>query len=139
MPDKLAAALPGPVVRVARNRLDYLVEVDSDEEVRAIRPDLGLLASLGNRGVIVTAEAEMTEGADFVSRYFAPGFGIDEDPVTGSTHCALGPYWAERFGKHELVGFQASERGGWVHVRVGSDRVAIGGNAVVVAQGTLSV
>jgi PhzF family phenazine biosynthesis protein len=74
-----------------------------------------------------------------VSRYFAPYFGIDEDPVTGSAHCALGPYWAERLGKQEMLGYQASDRGGWVRVNVRGDRVDIGGKAVTVVQGTLRV
>lgn len=138
MPDKLAAALTCDVKGVARNRLDYLIELESEEEVRSIRPDLRILASLAFRGLIVTAPADTT-GADFVSRYFAPYFGIDEDPVTGSTHCALGPYWSERLGKDELTGYQASERGGWVRVRILSDRVEIGGQAVTVMRGTLSV
>jgi len=139
MPDRLAAAIPSTPIHVARNRLDFLVELVSEDEVRDLKPDLPMVASLENRGVIVTAVADRTEGADFVSRYFAPYFGIDEDPVTGSTHCALGPFWGERLGKSEVVGYQASERGGWVKVRVNEDRVALGGSAVLVARGTLSV
>jgi predicted PhzF superfamily epimerase YddE/YHI9 len=85
---------------------------------------------------VLTARAD---GAayDFVSRFFAPKFGIDEDPVTGSAHCALGPYWAERLGKTELTGFQASARGGVVHVRVDGDRTVLGGRAVTVSRGEL--
>lgn len=139
LPDKLAAALSGKPIVVARNRLDYLVEVESESEVHAMRPDLTILRTLQFRGLIVTARARPTSEADFVSRYFAPSFGIDEDPVTGSAHCALGPYWRDRLGKSELIGYQASERGGWVRVRVHGDRVEIGGNAVIVARGTLSV
>lgn len=139
MPDRLAAAIPATPRHVARNRLDFFVELDSEDDVRVLKPDLPMVASLENRGVIVTAVADKTDGADFVSRYFAPFFGIDEDPVTGSTHCALGPYWADRLEKSELVGYQVSERGGWVKVRVNGDRVALGGSAVLVVRGTLSV
>ena len=139
MPDQLAAALPVKPIYVARNRLDYLVELTSESEVRSICPDLAMLKTLPSRGLIVTARAEETKGADFVSRYFAPYFGIDEDPVTGSAHCALGPFWEERLEKQHLLGYQASDRGGWVRVKVRGDRVDIGGKAVTVAQGTLRV
>jgi predicted PhzF superfamily epimerase YddE/YHI9 len=88
------------------------------------------------RGVIVTGRAEDSRW-DFVSRFFAPGAGIDEDPVTGSAHCALGPFWAERLGKDQLVGYQASARGGVVRVRVAGDRVHLGGQAVTVLRGEL--
>ena len=88
------------------------------------------------RGVIVTSRA-VTQGYDFVSRFFAPGSGIPEDPVTGSAHCALGPYWSERLGKTEFVAYQASARGGVVRVRVVGDRVKLGGQAVTVLRGTL--
>ena len=139
MPDQLAAAVPVKPIYVARNRLDYLVELKSESEVRSICPDLVMLKALPFRGLIVTARAEETKEADFVSRYFAPYFGIDEDPVTGSAHCALGPFWAGRLEKQELLGYQASDRSGWVHVNVRGDRVDIGGKAVTVAQGTLRV
>jgi predicted PhzF superfamily epimerase YddE/YHI9 len=94
------------------------------------------LAALPVRGVIVTGRAEDSRW-DFVSRFFAPGAGIDEDPVTGSAHCALGPFWAERLGKDQLVGYQASARGGVVRVRVAGDRVHLGGQAVTVLRGEL--
>jgi predicted PhzF superfamily epimerase YddE/YHI9 len=89
------------------------------------------------RGVIVTARAS-TPGYDFVSRFFAPNFGIDEDPVTGSAHCCLGPFWAEKLGKTEFVGYQASARGGVVRVRVEGARVRLGGQAVTVLRGELA-
>jgi predicted PhzF superfamily epimerase YddE/YHI9 len=86
--------------------------------------------------VIVTAPDDRDD-ADFVSRFFAPGSGVDEDPVTGSAHCALGPFWGERFGRTELTGYQASRRGGYVHVRLEGDRVILAGHAVTVVRGEL--
>ena len=116
---------------VGKNAFDYLIELDSEATVRALRPDHGALAKLPVRGVIVTARAS-TPGYDFVSRFFAPGSGIDEDPVTGSAHTALGPYWSMPLGKSEFTAFQASPRGGVVRVRVEGDRVKLGGQAVTV-------
>ncbi len=95
---------------VGESQFDYLVEVDTEKIVRALGPDFSLLAALPNRGVIVTSRAT-TPGYDFVSRYFAPNAGIDEDPVTGSSQCCLGPFWQERIGRSEFVAFQASPRG----------------------------
>jgi predicted PhzF superfamily epimerase YddE/YHI9 len=89
------------------------------------------------RGVIVTARSSAPE-FDFVSRFFAPGSGIDEDPVTGSSHCTLGPYWSQQLGKSELTAFQASPRGGVVRVRLNGDRVILGGQAVTVLRGDLA-
>ena len=105
--------------------------------VRALHPNLSALERVEARGVIVTARAE-TDGFDFVSRFFAPRAGVNEDPVTGSAHCALGPYWGERLGKRELLAYQASARGGVVRVRVAGDRVSLGGQAVTVLQGDLA-
>ena len=121
---------------MGRNRLDYLVEVEGESAVRALRPDLTRLASLPVRGVMVTSAADDSR-YDFVSRFFAPGSGILEDPVTGSAHCALGPYWMPRLGKEQLLGYQASARGGTVRVRVAGDRVRLGGQAVTVLRGEL--
>jgi PhzF family phenazine biosynthesis protein len=135
-PSGLLEALGARAERVARNRLDYLVEVRTPGEVRALRPDHRALRSLAARGVMVTALAD-APGVDFVSRYFAPGAGIDEDPVTGSAHCCLGPFWGERLGKRELVGYQASARGGTVRVRCEGNRVILGGQAVTVLRGEL--
>lgn len=135
-PSGLLAALGVEAVHVGRNRLDYLVEVASTAAVRAARPDLARLRELPGRGVIVTARAD--DGVhDFVSRFFAPAAGIDEDPVTGSAHCALGPYWASRLDRKDLLGYQASARGGVVRVRVAGDRVLLGGQAVTVLRGEL--
>jgi PhzF family phenazine biosynthesis protein len=125
-------------VYVGRNKFDYLVEVDSEEAVRALQPDHAKLRSIPVRGVIVTSRAS-SAGFDFVSRFFAPGSGIDEDPVTGSAHCCLAPYWAARLGKNEMVAFQASPRGGIVRVRLAGDRVKLGGRAVTVLRGSLVV
>jgi PhzF family phenazine biosynthesis protein len=114
---------------VGKNAFDYLVEIESEQELRALSPDHSTLRKLPVRGIIVTARgAEF----DFVSRFFAPGSGIDEDPVTGSAHTALGPYWAGRLGKTDFTAFQASARGGVVRVSVRGDRVLLGGQAVTV-------
>lgn len=135
-PEKLLRAIGIEPLHVGRNRLDYLVELESEDAVRAAAPDFGLLRTLGARGVMITARAA-TEKHDFVSRYFAPAYGIDEDPVTGSAHCCLGPYWAARLGKDELTAFQVSERGRLVRVRVAGERVILGGKAVTILQGDL--
>jgi PhzF family phenazine biosynthesis protein len=121
---------------LGRTAFDYLVELESEAEVRSLEPDMSRLARLGGRGVIVTAPSE-NGSYDFVSRFFAPGAGIPEDPVTGSAHCGLGPYWAARLGKKELVGYQASARGGTVRVRLEGDRAHLGGHAVTVLRGEL--
>lgn len=135
-PEGLAEAVGAEPRFVGRSRYDYLLELPSEEAVRSADPDFRRLASLKVRGVIVTARA--SEGPyDFVSRFFAPGAGVDEDPVTGSAHCTLGPFWSGRLGKPELLAFQASARGGVVRVRVEGDRVKLGGQAVTVLQGRL--
>lgn len=121
---------------LGRTTFDYLVELESEAEVRALAPDMSLLARLGARGVIITAPSK-NGSYDFVSRFFAPGAGIPEDPVTGSAHCGLGPYWAAKLGKQELVGYQASARGGTVRVRLEGDRAHLGGHAVTVLRGEL--
>lgn len=135
-PPGLAAALGAEPVYVGRNKFDYLVELPSDACVRGLKPDFTALGRLGVRGVIVTARSETPE-YDFVSRFFAPGSGIDEDPVTGSAHCCLGPFWAARLGKREFLAYQASARGGQVRVRLEGDRVLLGGQAVTVLRGEL--
>jgi PhzF family phenazine biosynthesis protein len=135
-PAGLAEALGVRPVYVGLNKFDYLVEVDSEETVRKLAPDLTALKKLGARGFIVTSRAT-TAPYDFVSRLFAPGSGIDEDPATGSSHCCLGPYWAKKLGKTEFLAYQASARGGMIRVRVTGDRVKIGGQAVTVLRGEL--
>lgn len=130
-PEGLAAALGAEPEWVGRNRSDYLVELASEAQVRALAPDLTALERLDARGFMVTSRAT-TAGFDFVSRFFAPHVGVPEDPVTGSAHCCLGPYWAAKLGKNELVGYQASRRGGVVRVRPEGERVKLFGQAVTV-------
>jgi predicted PhzF superfamily epimerase YddE/YHI9 len=134
--DDLLRALGVEPSYVGENRFDYLVQVHSEQTVRTMKPDLALLREVTNRGVMVTSRST-SPAYDFVSRFFAPAVGIDEDPVTGSAHCCLGPFWGERLGKTELVGYQASARGGTVRVRLGGDRVYLGGQAVTVLRGEL--
>ncbi|MWC29333.1 PhzF family phenazine biosynthesis protein [Paenibacillus sp. MMS18-CY102] len=122
-----------------QNRMDILVEADSEDTVRLIKPDFALLAALDCRGVIVTSRAKPNAAYDFASRAFYPSIGVDEDPVTGSAHCALGPYWAKRLHKDELRAYQASPRGGYLIVRPQADRVMLTGQAVTVLAGRLSV
>lgn len=140
-PPMLEASLGARLGYVGENRFDLLVELESEETLRMLRPRFELLKKLPVRGVIVTSRSDSPD-YDFVSRFFAPALGVDEDPVTGSAHCCLGPYWAEKLGKTELVGYQASERGGVVRVRLGDGgegdrRVKIGGEAVTVLKGEL--
>ncbi|EFM08519.1 phenazine biosynthesis protein PhzF family [Paenibacillus curdlanolyticus YK9] len=122
-----------------QNRMDILVEADSEETVRLIKPDLELLATLGCRGVIVTSRAKSNAAYQVVSRAFYPSIGIDEDPVTGSAHCALGPYWTKRLHTDEIYAYQASQRGGYVKVKPQADRVLLTGQAVTVLAGRLLV
>lgn len=122
---------------VGKTRFDYLVEVESEETIRQLKPDMRKLATLPVRGVMVTS-ASSSKDYDFVSRFFAPGAGIDEDPVTGSAHCCLGPFWGSRLGKTEVTGYQASVRGGFVRVRMNRDRVVLRGKAVTVLRGELA-
>jgi PhzF family phenazine biosynthesis protein len=135
-PAALTEALNMPLSFAGKNRMDWLVEVADEAAVRAVRPELRALATLGLRGVIVTARSATAE-RDFVSRFFAPAAGVDEDPVTGSAHCALAPYWAGKLGKDALTGYQASPRGGTVLCTYKGDRVHLGGHAVTVLRATL--
>ena len=148
-PAKIAAACEPPAELLpalgiasakftGKNAFDYFVEIESDAELRALKPDHSRLGKLPVRGVIVTARSGSPE-YDFVSRFFAPGSGIDEDPVTGSAHTALGPYWAKILGKSEMIAYQASARGGVVRVAVRGDRVLLGGQAVTVMTADLMV
>ncbi|ACZ91579.1 PhzF family phenazine biosynthesis protein [Streptosporangium roseum] len=137
-PDGLAAALGVEPVWVGKNDWDYLVEVDSEEAVRAASPDFLALEKVDARGTIVTAPASIP-GVDYVSRFFAPRVGVNEDPVTGSAHCALAPYWTGKLGLASLVGAQLSQRGGVIHTTVRGDRVELSGHAVTVLSGKLHV
>ena len=135
-PPELLSALGivGPAA-VLKNAFDYLVEIESEEQLRALTPDHSTLRRIPVRGIIVTARSS-TPQFDFVSRFFAPGSGIDEDPVTGSAHTALGPYWGAKLGKTEMNAYQASARGGVVRIALKGDRVILGGQAVTVMQAT---
>lgn len=135
-PPELVRSLGVDPEYVGKNRFAYLVEVDSEDTVRGIRPDFALLAMIPGLGVMVTAKSDSSE-YDFCSRFFAPGAGIDEDPVTGSAHCCLGPYWGAKLDKTEMVGYQASARGGMIKVKLAGDRVFLGGRAVTVLRGEL--
>ena len=131
----LMAALGATAVSLLRNRIDVLFEVENEAALRALEPDLKALTSL-TRGLIATAPAD-DPNIDFVSRFFAPAVGVDEDPVTGSAHACLAPYWGAKLGKTQLVGYQASARGGVVRVTPNQDRVTISGQAVTVMRGQL--
>jgi PhzF family phenazine biosynthesis protein len=121
---------------VGRSKYDKFVVVESEPVLRSLKPDFAKLRELPMRGVIVTSGSQ--DGRfDFLSRFFAPAAGIDEDPVTGSAHCCLAPFWAERLDKTSMTGFQASKRGGVVQVRIAGDRVILGGQAVTVLDGRL--
>ena len=134
--DNLIKALGAVPQYVGKNQMDYLLELDSEETVRNLKPDFGLLKSLPVRGVIVTSKATSPD-YDFVSRFFAPGVGIDEDPVTGSAHCCLGPFWRDRTGKDDFVAYQASARGGVIKVSCRGERVLLSGQAVLVLRGEI--
>jgi PhzF family phenazine biosynthesis protein len=121
-----------------RSRFDVLVQLSSAAELRSLQPDLRALAGVDARGVIVTAVSDDPR-YDFISRFFAPRCGVDEDPVTGSAHCALTPFWAARLSQLTLTAFQASKRGGVLRVRLDGDRVILGGNAVNIWEGQLVV
>jgi PhzF family phenazine biosynthesis protein len=135
-PAGLLESLGVAATYVGRNQFDYLVEVESEDVVRNMAPDFERLARIDVRGAIVTSRSANSE-YDFISRFFAPRAGVSEDPVTGSAHCCLGPYWQERLGKSEFVAYQASSRGGVVYVRVARDRICLGGKAVTVCRGKL--
>ncbi|HZP28795.1 MAG TPA: PhzF family phenazine biosynthesis protein [Acidimicrobiia bacterium] len=138
-PSGLTGALGARVVVTLRNTHDLLVELEDAAAVRALTPDVAALAAFDTRAVVVTARAETGRAADFVSRCFAPRVGVPEDPVTGSAHCALAPYWANRLGKTTLVGHQVSSRGGTITCTVTPDaRVRLAGQAVTVWRGTLT-
>ncbi len=135
--EMLDQALGANAISASSNGVDLLVELESETVLRQLAPDFTALKRLGGRGVIVTARSD--SGFDFVSRFFAPAAGIDEDPVTGSAHCFLGPFWAEKLGRNELLAYQASERGGVVRVSVKGNRVQLAGQAVTVLHATLVV
>ncbi|MEM7008773.1 MAG: PhzF family phenazine biosynthesis protein [Thermodesulfobacteriota bacterium] len=124
-------------IYVGKNRFDYLVQVESEEVVRNLEPNFNLIKQISARGIIVTSISSSDE-YDFVSRFFAPASGIDEDPVTGSAHCCLGPFWQKRLGKNEFNAYQASKRGGTIYVEVLQNRVLVGGRAHTVFKGEMA-
>ncbi|MGA9086858.1 MAG: PhzF family phenazine biosynthesis protein [Methanoregula sp.] len=134
----LDRALGVTPVFIGRNRFDLLVELATASDVCDLDPDTNALAAIPARGIIVTAVSDLPD-VDFVSRFFAPALGVPEDPVTGSAHCCLGPYWGKKLNKTELSGFQCSSRGGTVRVTLAGDRVILGGHAVRVFSGQLLV
>jgi len=133
---ELRSALGAPIRFAGRNRFDLLVELETEDQVRGLCPNIHRLEQFPVRGVIVTSHSRSRE-YDFVSRFFAPRVGIDEDPVCGSAHCCLGPYWAEKIGRSVLTAHQVSCRGGVVNVRVEGPRVILIGRAVTVLRGEL--
>jgi PhzF family phenazine biosynthesis protein len=131
-PSELLEALGVKATYVGKNKFDYLVEVESEETVTTIKPDFMKLLKIPARGVIITSKSKEY---DFVSRFFAPQIGVWEDPVTGSSHCCLGPYWQKKLNKNEFIAYQTSERGGILKVKVIGERVLISGKAVTVMEG----
>lgn len=132
-PEGLAEALGCELAYCGSNGMDYLVEVTNADVLRGLKPNLTALAIFPVRGVIVTSRSDVPE-FDFISRFFAPAAGVSEDPVTGSAHCALGPYWQPKLGKSDFTAYQASERGGLVKLSVTGDRVLLGGQAVMMSR-----
>lgn len=136
--DGVAEAFGVESMWTGRSRFDGFVVLESEAAVRGVTPDLGAVAGLDVRGVILTARADESSPYEVVSRFFAPGAGVPEDPVTGSAHCAIGPYWASEWGRDEVSCFQASRRGGHVGVRVVGHRVELTGRAVTVHRAELA-
>lgn len=134
-PEGLAAALGATPTGVAQNSLGYLVELESAAVVQDLQPDFAALRQFPVHGVIVTSPGDAPY--DFVSRFFAPAIGIDEDPVTGSAHCCLSPYWRDKLGKTTFLAHQSSARGGVVKVQDDGDRVRLCGQAITVFKGDL--
>ncbi len=130
-PEELLKAIGYQPIFVGKNRMDYLAVYENEEVVRKVIPNFEYLKKLDCRGLIISAKSS-SDKYDFVSRFFAPNSGIDEDPVTGSAHCCLAPFWSKRLGKKELIGFQASKRGGVVYTKLKDDTVLLSGNAVTV-------
>jgi predicted PhzF superfamily epimerase YddE/YHI9 len=137
-PPGLLEALGTEAQYVGRSIFDYLVELESEDAVARLKPDFGRLAKISARGVIATARSASPD-FDFVSRFFAPASGIDEDPATGSAHCCLTPFWSGRLGKDTLLARQISPRGGVLRVQLSGDRVLLAGQAVTVFRAELEV
>lgn len=135
VPDALVRGLGQTPIQVLKSR-DYFAVFASEADVRSLKPDFGALATLDALGIIATAPGS---DCDFVSRFFAPGAGVPEDPVTGSAHCTLIPYWAQRLGKTQLFARQVSKRGGELCCRQVGERVRIGGKAVLYLRGQIAL
>ena len=137
---ELSTALGVDLKTTVKNSLGYLVEVESASIVRDLQPNFSLLKTLSVPGIIVTSVGENNSEYDFISRFFAPGLGIDEDPVTGAAHCCLAPFWRNKLQQDEFIAYQASPRGGVVKVRYeGADRVFLQGQAVTVMKGEILI
>lgn len=134
---KLALALGAEPIWTGQSGLYLFAELENEGAVKALEPDLVALKQLGSGCIVVTSIADAPE-YDFISRFFGPGLGIDEDPVTGSAHCCLAPYWVNKFERNALIGYQASDRGGIVKVELKGDRVLLKGKAVTVLQGVFT-
>lgn len=135
-PSGLLASLGLSDGEIFSNGMDYMVVLPEEAAVRMLKPQMQALAEVKCRGVIVTAASAKSD-VDFVSRFFAPASGVPEDPVTGSAHCALAPYWAKVLGRDRLAGYQASPRGGTVLVEVQDDRVLLRGQAITFMKGEI--
>ena len=135
LPTEVQRALGSSPIAVVDMQDRYLVEVATEAEVRNLEPGLGL--QIGAHNVIVTSRAKADSPFDFISRYFAPGYGVPEDPVTGSAHCCLATYWAHKLGKTDLLAYQASARGGVIRIKLQGDRVQLAGQAITLIEGTL--
>jgi predicted PhzF superfamily epimerase YddE/YHI9 len=137
IPPELPRALGARPVELLADSVNYLARLEDARAVRSVAPDFAALAALDRRGVIVTAEGDA--GYDFISRYFAPAQGVPEDPVTGSAHCALAPYWAGRLAKTEFRAFQASRRGGAIRCRHAGERVELAGTCAFYLEGEVQI
>jgi PhzF family phenazine biosynthesis protein len=137
-PKKLNQALGVKPTYVGKNHFDYIVEVEGEDVVKNLKPNIDIIAQMPVRGVIVTSVSNSNK-YDFVSRFFSPAQGIDEDAVTGSAHCCLGPYWERKLNKSDFIAFQASSRGGILKIRVNGERVLLAGKAMTVLEGKLRV
>lgn len=138
IPDNLVKTISAKPIYLGMAKWSYLAEMDSEDTVRKINPDFALMETLDAWGLIITARSNSKE-FDFVSRFFAPRKGVPEDPVTGSAHCILGPYWMKKLGKNDLRAFQASKRGGILGVKVDGDRVKLTGTAITMLEARLNI
>ena len=136
-PPGLLESLNEKALYIGQSKFDFLIEFESEDVIRSMTPNFNALANIKCRGVVVTAKSANRQ-FDFVSRFFAPAVGINEDPVTGSAHCILAPYWGARLGKSKMVGFQASARGGIVQVELRGERIILGGQGVIFARGNIT-